>query len=203
MSVRSTVAAWLLCATVSSTFGSSALAQGSDPLPIAGRRLVQNYTEAVDPSFTRLGATWPAIGVPPALPCRVLAHAHLRPLLDELWSRSTTFRLQCRRLAGARAVVLLQGASAGETVWDAESRIGLLDDGRVAARVRVRAGRESVEVIAHELEHVLERIDGVHLALDALRRGSGTTLADGAYETRRATEAGRQAAKEVRRAAAQ
>ena len=67
----------------------------------------------------------------------------------------------------------------------------MLEDGRVVARVRVRHGRESVEVIAHELEHVLERIDGVQLALDALRRGSSTTLAGGAYETRRATDAGR------------
>jgi hypothetical protein len=77
----------------------------------------------------------------------------------------------------------------------------VLEDGRVMARVRVRVGRESVEVIAHELEHVLERIDGVQLALEAMRPGSGTTLAGGAYETRRATEAGRQVAKELRRAA--
>jgi hypothetical protein len=69
------------------------------------------------------------------------------------------------------------------------------------ARVRVRDGRESVAVIAHELEHVLERIDGVSLALEALRPGSGTTLAGGAYETRRATRAGEQVAEEMARAA--
>ena len=46
---------------------------------------------------------------------------------------------------------------------------------------------------------MLERIDGVQLALDAMKRGSGTTIAGGAYETRRATEAGRTVAKEVRR----
>ena len=200
MSVRSTAAAWMLCAAVSCTTGSTAVAQGIDPLPIAGRRLVPNYTEAVDPSFARLAAPW-TLDVPPAMPCRLLAHAHLRPLLEQLWSRSVTFRQQCRRLAGAQAVVLLQGATAKETPWDAESRIGVLDNGRVVARVRVRTGRESVEVIAHELEHVLERIDGVQLPLDALRRGSGTTLAGGAFETRRATDAGRQVAKEVRRTA--
>ena len=199
MPVRSTAAAWMLCAAVSSITGSAAFAQGIDQLPLAGRRLVPSYTDAVDPSFTRLATPWSLGEVPAALPCRLLAHAHLRPLLEQLWSRSVTFRQQCRRLAGARAVVLLQGASADETVWDAESRIGTLDTGRVMARVRVRTGRESVEVIAHELEHVLERIDGVRLALDAARRGSGTTVAGGAYETRRATEAGRQVAKEVRR----
>lgn len=198
MPVRSTAAAWMLCAAVFSTTGSTAVAQGADPLPLAGRRLVQSYTDAVDPSFT-LAASWSVSDLPSARPCRLLAHAHLRPLLEQLWSHSATFRLQCRRLAGAQAVVVLQGASAKDTVWDAESRIGVLTSGRVMARVRVRAGRESVEVIAHELEHVLERIDGVHLPLDAMRRGSGTTLAGGAYETRRATEAGRRVAKEVRR----
>jgi len=198
MPVRSTAAAWMLCAAVSCTLGVTAFAQSIDPLPITGRPVVQSYTAAVDPAYT-LAASWSLSDVPTALPCRVLAQGRLRPLLDELWARSVTFRQQCRRLAGARALVLLQGASAGETVWPAESRIGRLGDGRVMARVRVRTGRESVEVIAHELEHVLERIDGVQLALDAMKRGSGTTIAGGAYETRRATEAGRTVAKEVRR----
>jgi hypothetical protein len=200
MSVQFTAGAWLLCAAVLYGPGSPAAAQGTDPLPIASRRVVQSYTNVVDASFTRPGAAWSTVGVP-ALPCRVLAQSHLRPLLDELWALSITFRQQCRRLSGARAVVLLQGASAAETVWNAESRIGLRADGGVTARVRVRFGRESVEVIAHELEHVIERIDGVHLALDAMRPASGTTLAGGAYETRRATEAGRRVAKEVRDAA--
>ena len=200
MSVQSTAGAWLLSVAVLYGPRSPAAAQGADPLPIASRRVVQSYTTVVDASFTRLAAPWSMVGVP-ALPCRVLAQAHLRPLLDELWALSVTFRQQCRRLAGARAVVLLQGASAAETVWNAESRIGLQADGGVMARVRVRLGRESVEVIAHELEHVLERIDGVHLALDAMRPASGTTLAGGAYETRRATEAGRRVAREVRQAA--
>jgi len=200
MPVRSTAAAWMLCAAVSCTLGVTAFAQSIDPLPITGRPVVQSYTATVDPAYT-LAASWSLSDVPTALPCRVLAQGRLRPLLDELWARSVTFRQQCRRLAGAHALVLLQGASADETVWTAESRIGVQGDGHVVARVRVRFGRESVEVIAHELEHVLERLDGVQLPLDALRPGSGTTLYGGAYETRRATDAGRQVAKEVRKAA--
>jgi len=199
MPVRSTAAAWMLCAAVSCTMGSPAFAQGPDPLPLSGHRVVASYTSVVDPSLTRLGASW-TVFVPPVLPCHLLAHESLRPLLDELWSRSATFRTQCRRLASAHAVVLLHTATAKETPWNAESRIGVLSNGRVMARVRVRAGRESVEVIAHELEHVLERIDGVQLALDAARPGTGTTLAGGAFETRRATDAGRRAAKEVKAA---
>jgi hypothetical protein len=121
-------------------------------------------------------------------------------MLDELWSRSPTFRQQCRRLASAKALVLMQSVSAKETPWNAESRIGVLANGHVMARMRVRDGRESLEIIAHELEHVLERIDGINLALDSTRSGSGTTLSGGAYETRRATAAGRRVAKEVGRA---
>jgi hypothetical protein len=135
----------MLCAALSCGTGWPANAQGTDPLPIASRRLVQSYTDTVDASFTRLGASWSAVGVLPALPCRVLAQPHVRPLLDELWAGSVTFRQHCRRLSAAGAVVLLHGASAAETVWNAESRIGLQGDGRVMAPVRVRVGRESVE----------------------------------------------------------
>lgn len=198
MPVRSTAAACLIGAAFCITTGSPATAQPLDPLPLHGRRLVGGYTNAIDPAATR-GAAW-SLDLPAALPCRLLMHAHLRPLVDVLWSRSATFRAQCRRLAGAGAIVLIHGASRRDTPWDAESRIGVLDGGRVLARVRVRAGRESVEVIAHELEHVLEQIDGVRLALEAARPGSGTTVAGGAFETRRATEAGRRAAREVKAA---
>jgi hypothetical protein len=190
----------MICAILSiGAAPATVFAQGADPRPLAGRRVMASYSSAVDPFLTRLGASWTVV-VPPALPCHLVADAHLRPLLDELWSRSVTFRAQCRRLAGARAVVLLHGASRKETPWDAESQIGVLSNGRVMARVRVRTGRESVEIIAHELEHVVERIDGVQLALDAARPGTGTTLAGGAFETRRATDVGRRAAKEVKAA---
>jgi len=201
MSVQSTAGAWLLSVAVLYGPRSPAAAQGADPLPIASRRVVQSYTTVVDASFTRLAAPWSMVGVP-ALPCRVLAQAHLRPLLDELWALSVTFRQQCRRLAGARAVVLLQGASAAETVWNAESRIGLQADGGVMARVRVRLGRESVELIAHELEHVLEQLDDVDLHALAAVPTSGVRRCDcgkETFETIRAARAGLAAAAEVRK----
>jgi hypothetical protein len=52
-----------------------------------------------------------------------------------------------------------------------------------------------VELLGHEFEHVLEQIDGVNLRADAAR-GHARILADGAYETRRATEAGLQVLRE-------
>jgi hypothetical protein len=199
MSVRWTAVVWLLSAAVVGA-GLEARALGAETLLPGSRRIMRGYADAIDPAYTFTTSVTPPTATLAELPCRVLAHAGLRPLVEIGWARSPSFRQQCRRLAQAGAVVLLQQVGAKLTPWDAESRLGTLADGRVVARVRVRDGRESVEVIAHEFEHVLERIDGVNLACDALRRGSGTTLAGGAYETRRATLAGQQVAQEVARA---
>ena len=58
-----------------------------------------------------------------------------------------------------------------------------------------------VELLGHEFEHVLEHIDGVDLRADAAR-GRAQLLAGGAYETRRATEAGLQVLREYEAAGA-
>jgi hypothetical protein len=199
MSGRSIRAGRVLCAVLTMTItGSDAFAQGAESLLLRSRHVVRDYADAVDPAFTFNAAPAAGLSVEAAMPCRLLAQIQFRPLLDQLWSSSPTFRQQCRRLAGAKALVLMRSVSAKETPWSAESQIGVQANGRVVARMSVREGRESAEIVAHELEHVIERLDGVHLAHDALRAGSGTTLFGGAYETRRATEAGRQAAKETR-----
>jgi hypothetical protein len=196
MAMPSTAGVWLLSAAVVSA-SSTVWAQGADTLLSGNRRIVQGYAEPIDPAFTITTSVTASGAAPIELPCRLFAHDALRALIAIGWERSASFRQQCRRLALAGAVVLLQQVGASVTPWNAESRIGTLADGHVMARVRVRDGRASIEVIAHELEHVLERIDGVNLAFDAMRRGSGTTLAGGAYETRRATRAGQQVAGEV------
>ena len=55
--------------------------------------------------------------------------------------------------------------------------------------VRVRPGRRAVELLAHEVEHVLERIEGVSYLIDARHGSSTVLLPDGAFETRRAAGA--------------
>src|SRR5688572_9196174 len=47
------------------------------------------------------------------------------------------------------------------------ARIGRTDDGVIVARDSVRRSREVIEFIAHELEHVLERIDGVTTSMSS------------------------------------
>jgi len=59
-------------------------------------------------------------------------------------------------------------------------------------------------LIAHEIEHVIERLDGVDLRARAALPGTGVRLCDGgddAFETIRARRAGLAVAEEVRRAA--
>jgi hypothetical protein len=66
------------------------------------------------------------------------------------------------------------------------------------ARARVFPAENALELIAHELEHVIEFTDGVRLLVEASAGRSGVALRAGAYETRRAIDAGRRVAREVR-----
>jgi hypothetical protein len=133
---------------------------------------------------------------PSAWPCRLVVVTDLRAVADLAWRASETFRNQCRTLAAARAVMIVQKSG---DVWGADARIGLWE-GVTVARIRVShkaKALEAVELIGHELEHVVEYVEGVKLLMEA-RRGSRVTLLAGAFETERAVDAGRRVAREVR-----
>jgi hypothetical protein len=54
------------------------------------------------------------------------------------------------------------------------------------------------ELLAHELEHVVEAIEGIDLAARARQQGSGVfRVLEGVFETARAKRAGRQAEAEI------
>ncbi len=109
---------------LSATTGSTAVAQSIDPVPIVGRRLVQSYTERGRPAPSRGSARR---GRRSACRPRCPAACWRTPIFarcsTSCGSRSVTFRQQCRRLAGARAVVLLQGASAAEHTCGTRNRV--------------------------------------------------------------------------------
>ena len=71
-------------------------------------------------------------------------------------------------------------------------RDGLL----VSADIHFTVFEDPVELIAHELEHVIEQLDGVDLEVH-VRTGMAWKREDGAFETRRATEVGKRVAREV------
>jgi hypothetical protein len=95
---------------------------------------------------------------------------------------SRTFQQQCQRLAGAHVVVVVQWADDMTSLHHAETRI-LRNDGRVfRAVVRLRAADEPAVQLIHELEHVIEALDGI----DHRLASCGWRTRAGAYETTRA-----------------
>jgi hypothetical protein len=129
-----------------------------------------------------------------------------RSYVESMLRLSPTFRRQCRRLANALGltVVLRQFLMRPPERVRAQTSFWTDRDGRLFATVELRAPEDQVELIAHEIEHVIERLDGVDLRARAALPGTGVRLCDGgggAFETIRATRVGLAVAEEVRRAA--
>ena len=135
---------------------------------------------------------------PVALPSNLEADPVFQPFLDKMSQSSPTFGRQVGRLAAETALqvrVLVEDqprppqSSNARTVFTQRG-------GSLSAHVYLKPSPHAMELIAHELEHVLERLDGVDLQTQA---GSGMVWksGDGIFETRRAIEMGRRAAQEV------
>jgi hypothetical protein len=142
---------------------------------------------------------------PPARADAAICIAKLPPNIDagmfgpeilEILSRSETFRGQCLRIAAVRFLRIRLGISpqpSGD--YRAFTILARYDAGALRADVTLVFAENYVELLGHEFEHVLEQIDGVNLRADAAR-GHARVLPDGAYETRRAKEAGLQVLRE-------
>ena len=129
-------------------------------------------------------------------PCRLVVKPTLFGVVEDGWKRSATLRGQCRELADARAVVVLEWGPS-DSYTRASTRLGKGTAGTVIAMVHIPPVSEAIELVAHELEHVLERTRGLDLATESRRPGSGVWKAFGGLESQRAIDAGRQVAKEV------
>ena len=129
----------------------------------------------------------------------MVVHSPLLEVLEETWDRSPTFRQQCDELAKARAVVVFQW---GATDWQWRARTGIQrQDGVIVATISVPTGSDTVELVAHELHHVIEAVRGFDHKAEADRPGTGVWRIGGGvgekYETQAAIDAGLQVAKEV------
>jgi hypothetical protein len=119
----------------------------------------------------------------------------------DLWQRSPTFRGQCRIIAGAGVVVVIEIAPPAALVLrgvHAWSSIVKSERGLVRfARVRLaNDGRWSLH-LPHELEHIVEQIEGIDLDREARRSGQVWVVAGGAYETLRAKRVAEQVRREL------
>jgi hypothetical protein len=133
------------------------------------------------------------------LPPNLSAAAVFTPYLERMVRMSPTFRSQCKRLGAAPSVNVQLQLEDPQRRPSFRARTVLARDKGVvvAAHVFLYPSPDAVELIAHEFEHVLESLDGVDLEAHV---GSGNVWKreDGAFETRRATEAGLRVAREVR-----
>jgi hypothetical protein len=161
--------------------------------PVAATMIVvlSNGSGAQAPEQPARVPKWPNVLVVPSSP--------LLEVLEDAWDRSPTFRRQCRELANGRAVVTLRWGTVDSQVR-AKTVMERLD-GVIVARVSVPTGSETMELVAHELQHVIERIGGLDHKAEANRPRSGVWTVGsghGSYETQAAIDAGRRVASELR-----
>jgi hypothetical protein len=121
--------------------------------------------------------------------------------IGTMLERSPMFRRQCLRLAAAShlavVVKMLHPNSGGAR---ARTQIRRADGGLLIASVEINPYLDFTELLAHELEHVIEQLDGIDLAAKAAVARSGVrNCADGTFETSRAVRVGALVALEARR----
>ena len=139
----------------------------------------------------------------PSMPANLEVPAGYRELVERMLDRSPTYRRQCMRLSAARhlTVRVRSESSRGREAPRAYTQISREEDGRLIARVSLTAGSSNpAELIAHELEHIVEQLDGIDLAHRSALQGSGVRAGrDGSFETLRAQRIGRLVAREAER----
>lgn len=126
-----------------------------------------------------------------------------RPIIELMLRRSPTFRRQCLRISNTPSLTIVVQSfypRSHERVR-ARTRVMATQDGGLHATVEIRPLDDQAELIAHEIEHVIEQLDGIDLRSRASLPTTGVHFADdGAFETRRAVRVGMAVAEEVRRA---
>jgi len=135
-----------------------------------------------------------------SMPVNVQMPLPLQLALDQLLVQSSTLRRQCAAIAAAstRAHLVIQVARPDMASCRARASFAWTSAGRLDVRIDVPFTRDFPELIAHELEHVVEQIEGLNLRRLSEQPASGVEgVATGTFETARARDAGRRAALEV------
>jgi hypothetical protein len=132
------------------------------------------------------------------LPANIVVAHDLARVLQRIYERSATFRMQCERIAAAdrlRVTIRI------DTAIPRRCRAYTIVQRRgydIVADVRLPPGNGLIELIGHEFEHLVEQIEGLDLKRLARVRGSGVRMQEGEFfETDRAQAAGRLVAAEM------
>lgn len=143
-----------------------------------------------------------AIGAEAALPPNLTFPSYYRPSLEAMLRRSALFRRQCLRIAQTPGLVVKLGSHQAPPTGGPRARTEISSgpEGRLFATITIRARDSIVELIAHELEHVIEQLDGVNLKARSVVPGSGVWMCDdGSFETTRAAKIGEAVARQTER----
>ena len=137
------------------------------------------------------------------LPKNLIVASLYRDTVELMRRQSATFRRQCLRIASdSRLTVVLEPGPPPSHLkalaWTRVERV----DGRLEAFVRLGKDYPAPGLIAHELEHVIEQLDGVDLQRKARIESSGVHEclcgSSLAFETARAVRIGNQVTSELR-----
>jgi hypothetical protein len=133
-------------------------------------------------------------------PANLTVPSTFRSTVEKMVERSPMFRRQCLRLAAAPhlAVVvrMMHPLTGGPR---ARTQISRADQNRLVASVEINPLGDFMELLAHELEHIIEQLDGIDLAAKAAVAHSGVrTCNEGTFETSRAIRIGTVVALEAR-----
>lgn len=136
-----------------------------------------------------------APGPPPNL---VVPESH-RNLLRNMWEKSPAFRSQCERIArDPRLTIRIHLFASKARLANASTRLVTKPGAALIADVYLAQHSRAVELIAHEIEHIIEQLEGIDLIQIARRAPDAVwASADGEYETRRAIRSGLTVASEV------
>jgi hypothetical protein len=132
------------------------------------------------------------------LPGAIEATDDLRRHMEMMLQGSATFRQQCLRLDAPRVRVQIR---LDPTLLDKPYRAITVihrSADEIVASVVISGFGDPTEWLAHELEHVIEQIDGVNLPRLADGRHDAWPSSEGAFETTRAIRAGKTVFQEVR-----
>ena len=134
----------------------------------------------------------------PSLPSSITIEKGLEPIVQWTLENSPTFRQQCRVLAGAAALTATVRVTARtpDSTERALSVVRRFPSGRIDVTIEIRSSSSLSELLGHEFEHVIEQLDGVNLR-QLQSSGEARKIESGAFETRRAIDAGQRVSAEV------
>ena len=149
----------------------------------------------------------PGEGLPPDFPRKIWVQPVLRELVSQMWLTSPTFRRQCQQVQAERSIQVqlrLDPTLIDNVQHRAVCELRIYTGGAIIARLSVAPVRLP-ELIGHEMEHVVERLDGIQVELESHARKPGYYLVDTfrrSFETDRAIRVGRQVMAEMNQSTA-